>query len=102
MGDLARYHSAKNFLLLYKRNMPFKLLLKYFVPFTLQFGRMALTSIARRKFLVFLRGTWAAAKLYGKTLRVRKHNLGKQQVSTDYIDSILTHSRPPRIPPLSS
>lgn len=102
MGDLARYHSAKNFLLLYKRNMPLKLLLKYLIPFTLQFGRMALTSIARRKFLVFLRGTWAATRLYGKTLRVRKYNLAKQQVSTDYIDSILTHSRPPRIPPVAS
>jgi len=98
LGDFARYHSAKNYLLLYSRNMPFKLYMKYFIPFTLQFGRMALTSIARRKFGVFLKGTFAAFKLHFKTFEVRRTNQSNQTVSVDYIDSILTHSRPPRIP----
>lgn len=98
MGDFARYQSAKNFLLLYARNMPRKLYLKYFVPFTLQFCRMAITSLARRKFSVFIKGTWAALKLHRSTAKVRKENMTKQKVSTSYIDSILTHSRPPRIP----
>lgn len=101
MGDFARYHSAKNFLLLYARNMPTKLYWKYLMPFTLQFGRMALTSIARRKFGVFSKGTWAALKLHGKTRNTRKQNLATQKVPTDYMDSILTHSRPPRIPELN-
>lgn len=98
LGDFARYHSAKNFLLLYARNMPLKLYLKYGIPFALQFGRMAMTSIARRKFGVFLSGTFAAFKLHFTTVKVRKANQQKRKVSVDYIDSILTHSRPPRIP----
>lgn len=98
LGDFARFHSAKNFLLLYNRNMPTKLYWKYLPLFLLQLGRMALTSIARRKFGAFIRGSWAAIKLHGKTRAIRRDNLAKQRVSTSYIDSILTHSRPPRIP----
>lgn len=101
MGDFARFHSAKNFLLLYARNMPTRLYWKYLPLFTLQLGRMATTSIARRKFGVFLKGSWAAVKLHRKTRAVRKTNLSNQKVSTKYIDSILTHSRPPRIPAIS-
>jgi hypothetical protein len=102
MGDFARYHSAKNFLLLYARNMPLKLYLKYLIPFSLQFCRMAITAITRRKFGVFLRGTIAAIKLHGKNVAVRRANQQNRKVSVDYIDSILTHSRPPRIPSIDS
>lgn len=98
LGDFARYHSAKNFLLLYARNMPTKLYFKYLIPFTLQLGRMALTSIARRKFGVFLRGTWAAIKLHRVTILKRRANLSKCRVGINYIDRTLIHSRPPRIP----
>ncbi len=100
MGDFARYHSAKNFLLLYSRNMPTKLYFKYLLPFTLQFGRMTLTAIARRKFKVFIKGTFAAISLHDNTRKTRKKNLSNQKVATKYIDSILTHSRPPKIPQL--
>ena len=98
MGDFTRFHSAKNFLLLYARNMPLKLYLKYMIPFALQFCRMALSSIARRKFGVFVRGSIAAFKLHFRTVKVRRLNQQNRKVSMDYIDSILTHSRPPRIP----
>ncbi len=100
MGDFARFHSAKNFLLLYARNMPSPLYLKYLPLFTLQFGRMALSSIVRHKFRVFASGSFAAIKLQRKTLVTRRNNLSKQKVSNDHIDSILTHSRPPKIPSL--
>ncbi len=102
MGDFARFHSAKNFLLLYARNMPLKLYLKYLLLFALQFSRMGLSAIARRKFKVFLSGTWAAMKLHKTTVKVRKGNLSRQKVETSYIDNILTHSRPPRIPAVSN
>jgi hypothetical protein len=98
MGDFTRFHSAKNFLLLYTRNMPLKLYLKYMIPFALQFCRMALSSIARHKFGVFVRGSIAAFKLHFRTVKVRRVNQLNRKVSMDYIDSILTHSRPPRIP----
>ncbi|MDQ3123468.1 MAG: glycosyltransferase family 2 protein, partial [bacterium] len=98
MGDFARFHSAKNFMLLYARNMPVQMYVKYLPLFILQFGRMALTSLARRKFKVFARGSIAAIKLHRKTLITRRSNLSKQKVSNEYIDSRLTHSRPPKIP----
>jgi GT2 family glycosyltransferase len=101
LGDFARFHSAKNFLLLYARNMPTKLYFKYLPLFTLQFLRMALGSIARRKFMAFLNGTWAAIRLHRKTMEIRKNNLSKQKVGNAYIDNLLTHSRPPRFPALS-
>jgi GT2 family glycosyltransferase len=101
MGDFARYHSAKNFLLLYARNMPTKLYWKYFIPFSLQFFRMALTSILRLKFGVFLKGTWAALQQHGKTRKVRNANLSRQKIATNFIDDLLVRSRPPKTPSIS-
>lgn len=101
LGDFARYHSAKNFILLYARNMPRALYMKYTVCFTLQFARMAASSILRRKFTVFITGTWTAIKLHSNTKSKRKLNLSRQRVSNAYIDELLIHSRPPRIPDIS-
>lgn len=98
MGDFTRYHSAKNFLLLYSRNLPTKLYLKYLPFFTIQLLRMAVSSFLRGKFIVFTKGTLAAIKLHKKTKVERKHNLAKQKVSDEYINSIIDHSRPPKIP----
>lgn len=98
MGDFTRYHSAKNFLLLYARNMPTKLCFKYCLLFSLQFLRMLLSSIIRGKLRAFAKGTYAALKLHKNTVRVRKNNLAKQRVGNEYIDSLLIKSRPPRIP----
>ncbi len=98
LGDFARFHSAKNFLLLYARNMPLKLYIKYLPLFSLQLLRMALSSIARGKFGIFLKGSFAAVKLHTSTVKKRQQVKSIRTESTGYIDSILTHSRPPKIP----
>jgi len=97
-GDFARYHSAKNFLLLYAKNMPFWLYIKHLPFFTIQFLRMMLGSIKRRKFKVFLKGTWAAIKLHPSTRKKRKHIQSTRKASVKYIDSVLLHKLPPRPP----
>jgi len=98
LGDFARYHSAKNFLLLYAKNMPFWLYIKHLPFFTIQFLRMMLGSIKRRKFKVFLKGTWAAIKLHPSTRKKRKHIQSTRKASVKYIDSVLLHKLPPRPP----
>ena len=99
LGDFARYHSAKNLLLLYSRSMPTRLFIKYLPFFCLQiFVRMPVTAILRGKPKAYFTGTWAAIKLHRKTFAVRKQNLAKQRISSKELDRMLTHSRPPRIP----
>lgn len=100
LGDFARFHSAKNFLLVYAKNMPLKLYLKYGPLFTLQLLRMALSSLLRGKFTVFLKGTWAAIKLHTSTKAKRKKIQASRKVSVTYIDSMLYHHRPPKPPEL--
>ena len=97
-GDLARFHSAKNFILLYAKNMPLKLYLKYCPLFVLQFLRMAASSTLRGKPGPFLRGTWAAVRLHSGTVRKRKQIQAARKVPVGYIDGILYHHRPPKPP----
>lgn len=100
LGDFARYHSAKNFLLVYAKNMPTKLYFKYLPLFTIQLMRMGLSSLVKGKFIVFLKGNWAAVKLHPSTKAKRKAIQSARKVSTQHIDSILSHHRPPKPPKL--
>lgn len=102
MGDFTRYHSAKNFLLLYARNMPTALYFKYGLFFSIQFVRMFLSSALKGKIMPFIKGTLDAFKLHFKTVKVRRENLSRQKVSNQHMDSLLVKSRPPRIPPVES
>lgn len=98
MGDFTRFHSAKNFLLLYARNMPTGLYWKYLAVFSIQLLRMFISSTLRGKPIPFIKGSLSALKLHSKTKDIRLDRLSKQKVSDEYIDSMLVHSRPPRIP----
>lgn len=102
LGDFARYHSAKNFLLVYTKNMPAKLYFKYLPLFTLQFLRMGATSLVKGKFTVFIRGAFAALRIMPTVLKNRKHIQSNSKVTRKYIDSILYHKRPPKPANISS
>ncbi len=98
MGNFSLYHSSKNFMLLYAKNMPSKLYIKYLPLFTLQLCRWFMTSLLRGKITTFLRGIFAAIRLYPRTLQ-KRHNIQKSRtVSVSYIESMLYHHRPPRPP----
>jgi GT2 family glycosyltransferase len=98
IGDVARYHSAKNFLLLYAKNMPKKLYFKYAPLFVLQFLRMAASSLYRGKFVVFTKGTFAAFKLHSSTVQKRRSIQRRRSASIEYIDSMLVHASPKKAP----
>ena len=96
MGNFSLYHSSKNFVLLYAKNMPVKLYLKYLPLFCLQFIRWFITSLLRGKILAFLKGTLSALALAPRIIS-KRHQIQKSRiVSVSYIDSMLYHHRPPR------
>ncbi|MDB5164328.1 MAG: hypothetical protein JWS12_946 [Candidatus Saccharibacteria bacterium] len=100
LGSFARYHSVKNFVLLYTKDMPAKLYWKYLPLACLQFIRLGLGSLVRGEFLTFMRGWLAALGLMGSTLVKRHHIQQSRKVSTAHIDGLLFHHRPPKLPAL--
>lgn len=102
MGSFSRYHTVKNFHLLYLKNMPGYLFWKYLPLFILHSVRLGISSTVRGGLLAYLRGWFKALILFPKTLVLRWNIQRKRKVNISYIDSILTHSRPRRIPPVQA
>lgn len=100
LGDFARYHSTKNFLLVYARNMPLKLYLKYIPLYLLQFLRMLLSSTLRGKGHVFVSGAYGAFRLHKSNVSKRRMVQKTRSADVSYIDSIIVHSRPPKPSPM--
>lgn len=98
MGNFSRYHSSKNFMLLYAMNMPTSLYFKYLPLFTLQLARWFLSSLVKGKVLPFLKGIFVAFTLTPHIIRNRHQVQKSRTVSVSYIDSMLYHHRPPRPP----
>jgi len=100
LGNFSLYHSSKNFMLLYAKNMPAKLYWKYLPLFSLQLSRWFITSLLRGHLWTFLKGMFAAIHQHPKTAKKRKIIQASRKVSVGYIDSMLYHHRPPRPPKL--
>lgn len=100
LGNFARYHSVKNFMLLYAKNMPAGLYFKYLPLFAITWLRWLISSTLRGHLWTFARATAAAFLLHFKTLGKRRQIQGSRKVSVKYIDSVLVHSRPPNPPKL--
>lgn len=98
LGSFSRYHSTKNFILLYNRNMPGRLFWKYKPLFLIMLVRLMLGSIKNWQFLAFVKGFFKALIVFPKTRKVRKRNQKLIKVSIDQIDQLLVHSRPPKTP----
>lgn len=98
LSGFARYHSVKNFMLLYARDMPTKLCIKYLPLFCLQWLRWLSTSTFRAHTWTFLKGTFAAIKLHSQTVKKRRQIQNARKVPISYIDGMLHHHRPPRPP----
>ncbi len=100
LGDFSLYHSSKNFMLLYAKNMPLALYIKYLPLFALQLIRWSITSLLRGKIIAFLRGVFAALGLHFSTVKKRRDIQRSRKVPIKYIDRMLYHHRPPRPPKL--
>ena len=100
LGGFSRYHSTKNFFLLYIKNMPGYLFFKYLPFFIIQAVRLAASSLLRGGILAYLRGL--AHFLWLLPYAIMKHvqiNHGRKAKLKE-IDKLLVRSRPPRIPNL--
>lgn len=97
LGSFTRYHSIKNFILLYHKNMPLPLFVKYWPLFMAQLIRMKLGSIRDGQFGAFLKAYFKSMFLMPGLVLSRIRMQRKRQVSVKYIGSILYHKRPPRI-----
>lgn len=102
LGNFALYHSAKNLLLLYAKNMPRKLYLKYLPLFCLAFSALFVRSTLRGHLWTFLKGSLAAFGQHFRTVKKRRAIQQSLAVSVEYIDGILYHERPPRPPRLEN
>jgi len=100
LGNFSLYHSSKNFVLLYAKNMPPRLYIKYLPLFTLQLSRLFVSSLLRGKATTFIKGILAAIRLHPRTVKKRRAIQASRKVSVGYIDSMLYHHRPPRPPKL--
>jgi hypothetical protein len=102
LGSFSRYHTIKNFHLLYLKNMPGILYWKYLPLFLLHDIRLGISSFIRLGGAAYIKGVFKAVILLPRTLKSRRQVQRSRVVPISYIDSILTHSRPRRIPPVQS
>lgn len=102
LGSFTRYHSIKNFLLLYTKNMPLKLYVKYFPLFVLQTLRFGLSSTLKGGLLAFLKGIFVFLLYLPVVLIERVKVQHRRKPSASEIDGLLLHGRPPKIPPVST
>ena len=100
MGSFARYHSIKNFVLLYNKNMPGWLYWKYKPLFLWQLARIKLGCVRDKQFRVFLRAFGKSVTLMPSTLAKRSKIQQERTVSSAYIQKLLYRGRPPKIPKL--
>lgn len=96
LGSFSRYHSTKNFHLLFLKNMPGVLFWKYFPLAVIQSFRMAIGAIIHRQYLTHLKGYFAAVLLLPHCLMQRRKIQKTRKVSIEYINSILIHGRAPK------
>lgn len=98
LGYFAIKQSAKNFWLIYIKNVPFPLFIKY-MPFVLyRYVRMYAARLIKGGFWAFSSGFFQSVLLLPKKLLQRRHIQKTRKVSNAYLESIIYKGKPP-IPP---
>lgn len=97
LNGFAVYQTAKNFWFVYLKNMPGLLFWKYLPLATYWYARMFLAKFIRGGVWSFIKGWFAGLILLPKKFTERAKIQKNKKVTTKYIDSILTHSKPPKI-----
>lgn len=88
------YQTAKNFPLVYVKNLPFNLFIKYLIPATYTYYRMWLAKLLRGGFVYFFKGFIHSLVLLPKTFLKRRHIQKNRVVSNSYIDSLIFKGNP--------
>jgi len=102
LGNFARYHSVKNFFLVYIKNMPGWLYWKYLPLFSIQSLRWLASSTLKGHLWTFIKAYLAFLAYLPSTLKDRWKIQKNRKVSIKEIDELLYHQRPPKIPALLS
>lgn len=97
LGSFTRYHSIKNFILLYNKNMPGRLFWKYKPLFLTQLFRMFLGSLRDKQTATFFRSFVRAVVLMPQTLMARHTIQKRRKLSTEDIGRMLHAGRPPKV-----
>lgn len=100
MGDFTRYHSIKNFLILYTKDMPARLYWKYLPNFLYQFSRTTARSFIDLKPHVWLRSILMFLVLLPSILIDRYKIQKNRKISSSEVERIIHIGRPPKIPSL--
>jgi GT2 family glycosyltransferase len=98
MGHFAAYQTAKNIPLLYLKNMPLKLFFKYLPLALFWYTRMLAAHIIKGGRLAFIKGFFVMLYILPKKI-LERHKIQKtKKTSAGYIDQLLIHNRPPKLP----
>jgi GT2 family glycosyltransferase len=96
LGDFAISQYARNFLLLYVKNMPGPLIIKYLPRMLYRYGRMFAAKIIRGGVIAYGRGFWQFFGLLPHAMRERRRIQSSKKVSVRHIDRLLWHGKPGR------
>ncbi len=97
-GSFTRYHSIKNLLILYTKNMPATLYWLYLPLFVLQMLRLGLSSFVKGGAWAYLQAIVRFVICLPGILKDRCEIQKSRKVSVGRINRLLFHRRPPRIP----
>lgn len=101
ISGFASYNTAKNFPLLYLKNMPGWLFIKYLPLAIYWYFRMFAARLIRGGFWSFAKG-WLMSIYFTPKKNFERHQIQKaRKVSVEYIDSILVHKRAPKPPQIT-
>lgn len=98
ISGFSSYQTAKNFWMLYTKNMPGYLYFKYLPLATYWYARMFAARLVKGGFWPFFKGWSKSLTLLPSTINKRRLIQKNRKVSIKYIDSVLIHSRPPKPP----
>lgn len=94
-NNFMRYHTLKNFIYVYTKNMPGWLYWKYLPKAVAGWGMMAGNDVVKLRFGTTLRATGTALKHLPGILRERHGIQKNRRVKLSYIDGMLDHELPP-------
>lgn len=98
LGDFSRYHSIKNFLILYTKDMPAKLYIKYFPKFFYQYLRSLARSIIDLKLHVFIKAN-IVFLFYLPSILIDRRKIQKtRKISINKLEEMLIKTKPAKIP----
>jgi GT2 family glycosyltransferase len=100
LGTFSRYHSIKNFIYTYQKNMPLPLAIRYKPRFLLVLSRMAGGALQDGHIGVFIKAVAVATWHTPSTLKKRREIQRSSKLSSKEINVLLYKKRPPRIPKL--